>query len=208
MKKIICIIISALLVSTMFTSCKSVGAKKDGNTDKSTSQTEESGKSQGTNSSENSSENSAEGSSDSKKDADSSEGKYKSKDDLADEFMKICADGDTEKMYQLYYDDIMGKTYDRIKDQVSKEDFDKLLSDEMKSLTRNEVIAYGSEELPNTVSPLYYVDYLYYSTTGGESTGLTDEQCTDCAVLRVYKEDSTYSDHMMACIDGAWYLTV
>ena len=132
---------------------------------------------------------------------------FASDEELAEKFMEVCEQGDVEKMYALYYNDMLGATYERIKENDSKEDFDATLKEEMRTISRYELYKYGGEELTASVSPLYYVDYMHYSSSG-EDTGLTDEQVTDCSVLRVYKDNSAYSDHMLAKIDGEWYVTI
>ena len=134
-------------------------------------------------------------------------GSFATDEELADKFMEICKEGDVEKMYALYYNDMLGETYERIKENVSKEDFDAALKEEMLTISSCELYKYGGEELTASVSPLYYVDYMHYRSSG-EDTGLTDEQVTDCSVLRVYKDNSSYSDHMLAKIDGEWYVTI
>lgn len=133
------------------------------------------------------------------------ETKYSTADELAEEFMNVCKDGDVEKMYGLYYDDMLSDTYERVKDKLSKEDFDSLLADEMKTISDYAVFEYGSDDLPATVSPLYYVNYMHYGMTGSD-TELTEQQLTNCAVLRVFKPDNSQSDHMLAEIDGSWYV--
>lgn len=178
MKNKLTIIFAALMLLLCLTSCSKRGAEvKDG-------------------------ENSG---SDAEQTAESQDTAYKTADELAEEFMNICSDGDVEKMYGLYYDDMLSDTYERVKDKLSKEDFDSLLADEMKTLSDYTVFEYGSEDLPSNVSPLYYVNYMHYGMTG-EDTEFTEQQLTNCAVLRVYKPDNSQSDHMLAEIDGSWYV--
>ncbi len=131
---------------------------------------------------------------------------FASAKDLAQEFIEICAKKDVQAMYGLYYDDMLTKSYERTSANISKENFDFLLGEEMGAITSYELFEYGGTEMPNTVSPLYYVDYFHYSGTH-EETGLSEKAVTSCATLRVYNDPDTYSDHMLACIDGAWYIT-
>jgi len=186
MKKILTILIVSAMLLTMFSSC----SKKS----------EESG----SDSKENNAADITE-----KSDDKAEEGtvRFKSSEEITEAFMNACKDGDTETMYSLYYNNMLDATYERIKDNISKEDFDERLKTEMTSFTTHEVYNYGDEDLPSTVSPLYYVDYTNYGMTGAD-TGLTEEQVTDCAVLRVYNETGAYSDHMFAKIDGDWYVTM
>lgn len=131
---------------------------------------------------------------------------YSSAAELADAFLETCKDKDIEKMYGLYYDDMLNATYDRIKDKVSKESFEAMIIDEMGTINEYKLYEYGCEELPSTVSPLYYVNYIHYGATGSD-TDFEESSVTDCANLRVYKTDGSFSDHMLAEIDGSWYVT-
>ncbi len=132
---------------------------------------------------------------------------YTSAQQITDAFMQVCRDKDVQKMYDMYYNDMLDKTYERIKDNITRENFDLLLSEEMESIESYELYEYGKcEEVAASVSPLYYVDYINYSATG-EETGIPEESVTSCAVLRVFKNDGGQSDHMLAEIDGAWYVT-
>jgi len=128
--------------------------------------------------------------------------------DLTDRFMEYCENGNLEGMYSLYYDDMLTKTYQRISDKVSKEEFDAGIKAEMESVYSYEEFEYGCPEMPAMSSPLSYVNQLM-SYSGGDPLELTDDRVTNCVNLRVYKYDTAYpSDHMMACIDGYWYFVV
>ena len=123
---------------------------------------------------------------------------------FAEKFIDISKNGNIEMMYELYYNDMLNDTYERVKDFLTKEQFNSMIQQEMTSITDYELFVYGSQEMPSTFPPLYYVDYLYYRTTGSE-TGLSEDIVTNCANLRVYI-DNGYTDHMIAEINGEWYV--
>ncbi len=131
---------------------------------------------------------------------------YKTAQELTDAFMSACKDGDIESVYDMYYDDMLMDTYERIKGHVTKEQFDSMLTYEMMSFTDYELFEYGCEEMPATVSPLYYVNYLFYGSTGSD-TDFTEDMVTSCANLRVYANNNG-TDHMLAEINGAWYIVL
>lgn len=134
--------------------------------------------------------------------------KFTTYQDLINRFMEYCEGGNLEGVYGLYYDDLLTKTYKRISDKVSKEEFDEGLKAEMATIYSYEEFEYGCPEMPAMSSPLSYVNQLMYYS-GGESLDLTDDKVTNCVDLRVYKYDSAYpSDHMLACIEGYWYFVV
>ncbi len=124
--------------------------------------------------------------------------------EFAEKFIDISKSGNIEEMYELYYDDMLNQTYERVKHNLTKEQFDSMIKEEMISITDYELIEYGSEEMPATVPALDYVDYLYYINTGSE-TSLTEEMVTSCAKLCVDTQNG-YSEHIIAEINGEWYL--
>ena len=134
--------------------------------------------------------------------------KFTQYQDLVDRFMEYCESGNLEGVYDLYYDDLLTKTYKRISDKVSKQEFEAGIKAEMESIYSYEEFEYGCEEMPPMSSPLSYVNQLMYYS-GGEALKLTDAQVSNCVDLRVYKYDTAYpSDHMLACIEGYWYFVV
>ena len=134
--------------------------------------------------------------------------KFTEYEKLTDRFMEYCESGNVEGVYSLYYDNMLEKLYDGMKDKITKEQFDGLLREEMATIYSFEEFEYGCPEMPAMSSPLSYVNQLLYNS-GRESLKLTDAQVSNCVDLRVYKEGAAYpSDHMMACIEGYWYFVV
>lgn len=134
--------------------------------------------------------------------------KFESYQDLTDRFMEYCEAGDLEGVYSLYYDDLLTKTYERISDKVSKDEFEAGIIAEMQSVYSFEEFEYGCAEMPAMSSPLSYVNQLMYYS-GGDPLEIEESRVTNCVDLRVYKMNSSHpSDHMMACIDGYWYFIV
>ncbi len=125
---------------------------------------------------------------------------------LADGFMTACSNADVNEMSSLYYGDMFDQIYERTANNLSRENFDLLIAEEMKVIERYELYKYGGEEMQSSVSPLYYVNYFHYGSARAD-TEFEESQVTDCATLRVYKTDGNYTDHMFACIDGNWYIT-
>ncbi len=124
--------------------------------------------------------------------------------ELAEKFVSAGKNGDLSSIYDMYYNDMLNDTYERVNNHLTKDQFDSLLKQEMARFSDYELFEYGCEEMPASVSPLYYVDYLFYGTTGTE-TGLTEDMVTSCANLRV-NIDNSFTDHMLAQIDGLWYV--
>ncbi len=134
--------------------------------------------------------------------------KFTRYEDLTNRFMEYCQSGNLEGVYSLYYDDLLTKTYQRISDKITKEEFDAGIKAEMETIYSYEEFEYGCDKMPTISSPLSYVNQLIYHT-GGETLKLSDSQVSNCVDLRVYRYESAYpSDHMMACIDGYWYFVV
>ena len=125
--------------------------------------------------------------------------------ELSDKFMEFCENGDVDGMFSLYYDNGLMKTYERMKDKLTLDQFKSLIKEEMATVYSFEEMEYGSEDMPEISSPLSYVNQFLYRA-GLEPLQLTENQVTDCANLRVYKNGGYPSDYILACIDGFWYL--
>lgn len=125
---------------------------------------------------------------------------------LTARFMEYCQSGNVEGMYSLYYDNRLEKTYNRISDKISKQEFEALLKEEMSTVYSYREFEYGCAEMPDMSSPLSYVNQFLYNS-GSEVLNLPEAKVTNCVNLRVYKEGEAYpSDYMMICTDGLWYI--
>ena len=130
--------------------------------------------------------------------------KYNTAEELAEKFMEVSRAGDIEGMHKLYYNDMLAKFHETISDKVSREEFDALISEEMKGFVDYELFMYGGAELLPSAPPAYYVNYFYYLSTGTEAN-LNDDLISDCANIRVYSALKK-TDHMLAKVDGSWYV--
>ena len=125
--------------------------------------------------------------------------------DLSAKFMEYCETGNVDGMFSLYYDNALEKTYERVKDDLTKEEFRSRLQQEMLTVYDYEEMEYGSSDMPAMSSPLSYVNQFLYRS-GLETLTLTDAQVTDCTNLRVYKQNGYAYDYILACIEGYWYV--
>lgn len=135
--------------------------------------------------------------------------KYESIEALSDSFMEICKNGDVEGMYALYYDDMLKKISS---ETYTGENAEKMLQaslvSEMATIVDFDEYEYGSTDLPPTMTAYQYVATFYSGATNGGELDIDADRIDNCADLRVYRNDGTYRDHMMARIDGYWYLIV
>lgn len=135
--------------------------------------------------------------------------KYESIQALSDAFMDICKRGDADAMYALYYDNLLEKRVEEMcTDEESRKMYDANFASEMATVADFDEFEYGSTDLPPTMTAYQYVYTFYSSATDGGELPVTEDRIDNCADLRVYREDGTYRDHMMARIDGYWYLVV
>lgn len=132
------------------------------------------------------------------------EERYETYEELADRFMQICEEGDTEAMYGLYYKDLLSE---RVSESTAaKEEFDAVMKDNMLHITYFEEYPYGEGDLiMNT--PAGYVNELYYRANE-KSFPYTDVEISDCVDLRAYFANGAYIDFMLANIEGYWYAVV
>ena len=129
---------------------------------------------------------------------------YKNYEDLADRFIEICKEGDTEAMYGLYYDDLLTKRREEM--NAPKSEFDAVMLDNMQHIDGFEEYRYGEGELiMNT--PAQYVNQIFYKANG-KAFPYTDIYIDDVVDLRAYFENGAYIDFMLARIDGFWYMVV
>lgn len=128
--------------------------------------------------------------------------------DLTDKFMEICKEGDVDTLYDLYYDDYLAKMRENMAEVPDKKIFDANLKNEMLNIVDFEEFEYGGSELLAIQSPGSYVAYIYYQVNNQKDLPLSDSDVQDCVDLRVYLSNGGYTDHMMAKIDGYWYLIV
>lgn len=133
--------------------------------------------------------------------------KYETADELAEKFMSVCKDGNVGEMYNLYYDDMLDDMYERVKNNLSREQFDSYIKSEMMSFVDYELTEYGEENMQTTSSPLFNLNYIFYRATGTE-TDFTEDMVTSCANIRLYSENGNATDHVFAEINGSWYVVL
>ena len=135
---------------------------------------------------------------------------YTKYQDLTDAFMQVCANGDVEGMYALYYDDYLTKTVERmVTDEEAKKNFNAALKEEMHRIVDFMEYHYGGPELNHARSPLGYANEIYSRSNGGVSLPFSDSQVKDCVDLRVFRDDGSYRDHFMIQLeDDCWYFIV
>lgn len=184
MKKLLCTLAFVLCGMLLFCACSKDGAKQNEAEEKITTEEE--------------------------KETEMEKVTYTKYQDLTDAFMQVCANGDVEGVYALYYDDYLTKTVERmVTDQEAKKNFNAALAAEMQSYVDFVEYPYGGPELNHARSPLGYANEIYANSNGGITLPFSDSQVKDCVNLRVYREDGSFRDHFMIQLDdGLWYFIV
>ncbi len=133
--------------------------------------------------------------------------KYKTYGELADKFLEVCNAGNVDELYDMYYDDLLGKARLNMQPVPDKTMFDAGLKESMLRITGFDEYTYGCVELLDVQSPGAYASQIYYNTYG-ESLPFSADIVEDCVNLVVYLDNMYETNHFMVQIDGYWYFIV
>ncbi len=132
---------------------------------------------------------------------------YATVEEIVEEFKDICARGDVDALYDLYYDDYLTLMRENMQTPMDKESFDAYLKQEMQTVMGVDIYMYGDIEMPATQPPSTYASYIYAMVNNGAEMPVKPELVEDCANLVVYS-NGTQSNHFVVKVDGSWYFVV